>query len=235
MAIIGILGTPFNIIEEKPFWWNKVVYTRQGFIDVFQKLGHTAIIIPVDKPENVKQYIDIVDRVLLTGGSDVSPISYGEDPHPSLGVTNIERDLFEFAAIEEAMKQDKPVLGICRGMQIMNVYLGGTLYQDLNEANFAIKHLQAPTPQEYPSHSISVDVNSSLSFLPNHYMVNSFHHQGVKKLAPSLKAIAHAADGIVEAVEGKEKRLLGVQWHPEATWFNKKEDKEVFRYFAEDM
>lgn len=94
MAIIGILGTPYNTVEQSPFWWNKVSYTRQSFIDVFQDLGHTVIILPVDKTENIKNYLPLVDKIVLTGGADVSPYLYGEEPHAQLGTTDPIRDRF---------------------------------------------------------------------------------------------------------------------------------------------
>ncbi|WP_259685914.1 gamma-glutamyl-gamma-aminobutyrate hydrolase family protein [Lactococcus cremoris] len=94
MAIIGILGTPHNTVERSPFWWNKVSYTRQSFIDVFQELGHTVIVLPVDKTENIKNYLPLVDKIVLTGGADVSPYLYGEEPHAQLGTTDPIRDRF---------------------------------------------------------------------------------------------------------------------------------------------
>ena len=124
MAIIGILGTPYNTVEQSPFWWNKVSYTRQSFIDVFQDLGHTVIILPVDKTENIKNYLTLVDKIVLTGGADVSPYLYGEEPNAKLGTTDPIRDRFELATIKAALEANKPILGICRGLQLLNVYFG---------------------------------------------------------------------------------------------------------------
>ncbi len=111
MAIIGILGTPYNTVEQSPFWWNKVSYTRQSFIDVFQELGHTVIILPVDKTENIKNYLTLVDKIVLTGGADVSPYLYGEEPNAKLGTTDPIRDRFELATIKAALEANKPILG----------------------------------------------------------------------------------------------------------------------------
>ena len=232
MAIIGILGTPYNIVERSPFWWNKVSYTRQSFIDVFQELGHTVIILPVDQPENAKNYLKIVDKIVLTGGADISPHLYGEEPDSKLETTDPIRDHFEFAAIEAALEAKKPILGICRGLQLLNVYFGGTLYQDLSQTKSQIKHRQSPTPQEIPTHHVIVEKNSTLGFLPETYMVNSFHHQVVKDLGQGLRAIAHGTDGLVEAIENKEKQILAVQWHPECTWQTENFDKKIFEHFA---
>ncbi|MFC4651804.1 gamma-glutamyl-gamma-aminobutyrate hydrolase family protein [Lactococcus nasutitermitis] len=236
MSVIGILGTPYNIVEKSPFWWNKVTYTRQGFIDVLQELGHTVLIIPADKPENAKNLIHLVDKIVLTGGADISPQFYNEEPSPRLETTNPDRDAFEIAAIEAALAEKKAIFGVCRGIQILNVYFGGTLYQDLSDyPGTVVKHRQAPTPQEFPIHSVTVKQDSLLDFLPENYFVNSFHHQALKELAPCLTAIAHASDGIIEAVENKEKRVLAVQWHPECTWQTEKFDKQLFQFFAEKL
>lgn len=235
MAVIGIIGTPYNFVEKSPFWWNKVTYTRQAFVDVFQKLGHTAIIIPVGKPEEAKNYIPLVDKILLTGGSDIAPQFYGEEPDAALETTDYIRDKFELAMIDEALKADKAIFGICRGMQILNVYFGGNLYQNLTSKETSLRHRQATTPQNHPTHSVKINPESSLGFLPEHYMVNSYHHQAVKNLGSDLTAIAHATDGLVEAVENKEKRVLAVQWHPEGTWEDIPEELELFKYFTEKL
>ncbi|MCL2113006.1 gamma-glutamyl-gamma-aminobutyrate hydrolase family protein [Lactococcus protaetiae] len=235
MAIIGILGTPYNVIERSPFWWNKVSYTRQSFIDVFQDLGHTAIILPVDQPENAEKYMKLVDKIVLTGGADIAPRFYHEEPHQKLETTDPSRDAFELAAVKAAINENKAILGVCRGLQLLNVYFGGTLYQDLSQTSSDIKHRQSPTPQEIPTHHVTIKKNSSLGFLPEEYLVNSFHHQVIKDLGQDLTAIAHATDGFVEAIENTNKRILAVQWHPECTWQTEHFDKEIFRYFAEEL
>ncbi len=233
MAVIGILGTPYNIVERSPFWWNKVSYTRQSFIDVFQKLGHTVVILPVDDPENAKNYLALVDKIVLTGGADVSPYLYGEEPDCKLETTDPTRDAFELAAIKAALESNKPILGVCRGLQLLNVYFGGSLYQDLSQTTSQIKHRQSPTPQDIPTHHITVKKGSSLDFLPEKYLVNSFHHQVIKVLGQNLTAIAHGSDGFIEAIENKEKHILAVQWHPECTWHKIVFDQQIFEKFAE--
>lgn len=235
MSIIGILGAPHTFYDTHPVWENKVVFSRQSLIDVFQALGHTPLILPPGPPETAKDYVHLVDKIVLAGGSDVSPQLYNEEPHHLLQTVNPTRDAFELAALDAALKEKKAVLGICRGIQLINVYFGGTLYQDLSLSASTQKHWQLPTPQEIPTHSVRILKESSLHFLPEHYFVNSFHHQAIKQLAPELTAIAHAADGLVEAVENQEKRVLAVQWHPEGSWQTEKHDKEIFKYFAEEL
>ncbi|WEV45114.1 gamma-glutamyl-gamma-aminobutyrate hydrolase family protein [Streptococcaceae bacterium ESL0687] len=235
MAIIGIAGTTFNEMEEVPFHGNKVIYTRKGFVDVIQNLGHIPIIIPQDQPDKARDYMKLVDRLLLTGGEDVSPRFYGEEPLVKLGKIYPERDMFEFALIDEAVKQGKPILGICRGLQVLNVKFGGSLYQDISYSDSQIKHLQIPTKQIFSTHSVKIKEGSVLDFLSDDYWVNSFHHQAVKKLAPDFEEIAHASDNLVEAIYNKEKRILGIQWHPEATWDLSAGDKEIFSYFLNKL
>ncbi|MDH6364753.1 gamma-glutamyl-gamma-aminobutyrate hydrolase PuuD [Enterococcus sp. PF1-24] len=124
----------------------------------------------------------------IAGGQDVDPHLYNEVPHPKLLATNPARDTFEMTLVLEAIHQKKPIFAVCRGIHLLNVALGGTLYQDLSlYDNWQVKHNQVPTPPSFATHNITVDVNSRLSFLPENYRVNSFHHQAIKKLAPSLR------------------------------------------------
>ena len=235
MAVIGILGTPYTKIEQSPFWWNQVTYTRQGFVDAVQALGHDTIIIPVDRPDKAESYVKLVDGILLTGGSDVDPQFYGEEPHPLLEGIQPKRDLFEFAALDAAIKHKKAILGVCRGLQVINVHFGGSLYQDLSLSPASLKHRQSTTDQDVATHSISVKSDSLLSFLPEAFRVNSYHHQIVNRLAPNLREIATSADGVVEAVENREQRILAVQWHPETIWQKSQLDHEIFRTFIEEL
>lgn len=132
------------------------------------------------------------------------------------------------ALIKQILQAHKPILGICRGSQILNVALGGTLYQDLTTQNqrATIKHTQA-SPRQYPSHHVTITTNSHLEqLLGQHVYVNSRHHQAVKQAAPSLKVVATALDGIVETVEGDN--ILAVQWHPKNMWLDYSEQLQSF-------
>lgn len=158
---------------------------------------------------------------MLAGGQDVTPFLYGEEPHPKLGPTSIERDSFEMALVKEAIKQNKPIFTVCRGTQLLNVTLGGTLYQDLSQyPDWEVKHDMFPTVPDFGLHSITVKSDSTIAGLfGQRAQVNSYHHQAIKELAESLVPIAWSSDGIIEAVESREKntKILGVQWHPELT------------------
>ena len=153
MTTIGILGSQYLSTPELPFHQFPVTYTRTAFIDALQSVGATVIMIPIDRDlDKLADYIKLVDKVLLTGGEDVAPLFYGQDPHPLLGNINPERDRFEIAAIHEVIKQEKALLGVCRGHQLLNVALGGTLYQDVslyrNPEVATLKHMQACVPKQ---------------------------------------------------------------------------------------
>ncbi len=157
-----------------------------------------------------------LDAVLLTGGVDIHPSYYHENMSPYLGSYDFERDEFEMRLLEEAMKQGKPIFGICRGIQTINVYFGGSLYQDLShEREGALMHNQ-PGPVGTWGHELYLSADS---FLKGIYqdgdLVNSHHHQGIKKLGAHLKVAATAADGVIEAVSHDSYPLYAVQFHPE--------------------
>lgn len=166
--------------------------------------------------------VGCLDGLLLSGGSDLSPSYYGEEPDPELGPTIPERDAFEMALVGLALRRGIPIFGICRGLQVLNVALGGTLYQDLRSQREGdvLKHRQV-TPKWQPSHEVEVDRGTYISEVMGRDVakVNSYHHQGIKDVAEGLVVTARSADGVVEAVEARdlsERWLLGVQWHAEA-------------------
>ena len=164
-----------------------------------------------------------IDGLLLSGGSDLHPSYYGEEPTPELGVTLPERDAFEMDLLKEALELNVPVFGICRGLQVLNVALGGTLHQDLPSqlgADVSIAHRQQ-TPKWQWTHEVGAEKGSGVAEIMENtnLRVNSYHHQAVKELAEPLVATAWAADGVVEAVESpdlSERWIVGVQWHAEA-------------------
>lgn len=160
-----------------------------------------------------------IDALLLTGGEDLDPSWYGASPSPALGDVDRERDLFELALFAAGRQRGMPILGICRGIQLINVALGGTLWQDLpGERPSEIEHDRRDA-RSVRTHGISVEAGSRAAAALGRTMmdVNSFHHQGIRELAQPLRASGWAKDGLIEAVEGasEEPWLLAVQWHPE--------------------
>lgn len=193
-----------------------------GYMQGLEAAGGIGTMLPLtDDAAVLKSIIDRVDGVLLTGGNDVAPALYGEQKETFCGENDPLRDRMETRLIELALQADKPVFGICRGLQILNVVLGGTLYQDLKtQTGTEIIH-SMDKPYERTVHEVTVLPDTPLAELygPGSLAVNSRHHQGIKGLAPALRAQAVAPDGLVEAVYLPEYRFVqAVQWHPEHRW-----------------
>ena len=187
-----------------------------------------------DTAEAVAELCSMARGIVLTGGSDVLPGLFGEEPHPKLGAVNPVRDRFELALARAAMQADLPVLAICRGMQVLNVAAGGGLIQDIESCVPGAHAHRVTAPRWLPTHSVSVVPGSILwkIFRRDSIMVNSFHHQAVHPVAPGFEVSARASDGVVEAIEKAGSRfMVGVQWHPEALAGKDPEALNVFREF----
>ncbi|MEK3933687.1 gamma-glutamyl-gamma-aminobutyrate hydrolase family protein [Sporosarcina sp. FSL W7-1349] len=181
--------------------------------------GGLPFIIPADVEQEAEQAASLLDGLVLTGGKDIDPQCYGEEPHPKLGEVSPARDRMEIALVGQMKAADKPILGICRGIQLLNVAFGGDLFQDVEGQmdRPVLQHAQR-APRSHPSHTVKLESGSVLEEIVGEPLlqVNSFHHQSVKRVAASLRISAFSNDGIVEAIEGREGNfLLGVQWHPE--------------------
>ena len=169
--------------------------------------------------ERCDQALDMVDGLMLIGGGDIEGKHLGAENHPKAKFFNPLRDEFELAIIKLAAQRKMPMLGICRGLQIMNVALGGSLYQDINdEQGTDFDHHRELTP-DLPVHAVSIASESCLAFIlgTTSVSVNSVHHQAVSQPAPGFNPVAWAPDGVIEAAEscGDSGFMLGVQWHPE--------------------
>lgn len=180
--------------------------------------GGIPIVIPTTGDiEIIKEQLNLIDGLILSGGPDINPIYYGEDFKEKIGVISPERDDNEIKILKEFLKTEKPILGICRGHQLLNVYFGGTLYQDLSYFEMEpLKHRQDLYP-ELEIHNVAIEKNSILENLYGESIrTNSFHHQAINKLGEGFKVIARSSDGIVEAIEKIDHKFcLGIQWHPE--------------------
>lgn len=208
--IIGISG---NIITDSSgnFAGYHRAYVNDDYIDSVVQNGGIPLMIPLNEDkEIVREQVRAVDAILLSGGQDVSPLNYNEEPSPKLGETFPQRDQFDFQLIQYAMEENKPILGICRGIQIINTYFGGSLYQDLSDfENKVIMHNQAKNPQ-LPTHTVTIERNSKLFeiFKEEKLLTNSFHHQAVKEVGKGLAVTARTSDGIIEAIEHRDYPFL---------------------------
>lgn len=192
------------------------------YVERVVEAGGLPLLLPVVDPDRAEAYLDLADGLLLIGGDDVDPSLYGAEPHPALGAVDLARDRFELALLRVAMARDLPTLGVCRGVQVMNVALGGTLWQDLpSEFSGALAHAGAYDA----SHDVDVVPGSRLAAILGigssgaggaRVAVNSHHHQALRRVAPTLAVTARSPDGVVEASELPSQRFfVGVQWHPE--------------------
>lgn len=212
--VIGISST----------WGNGVsTSVPSDYVEAVFAAGGVPLVIPVTHDKEIlSRTLDCVDAVIMTGGEDIDPLKwYNEEPVPAQGQIAPERDEFDIMLIRMAVERGKPLLGICRGHQMLNVAFGGTLYQDIPsqvKSTGPVKHNQN-APRHYGTHTIIIEEGSLLyqQVGKKEIAVNSFHHQAVKDLAPGFKITARSKDGVVEAIEKTGSgKVFGVQFHPEA-------------------
>ena len=193
---------------------------KNAYVNAIIQAGGLPIILPVGIEEDVGQFAELIDGLLLTGGGDIDPTLFGEEPHPLLGEVEPQRDTVELDLFKEVLALNKPILGVCRGIQVINLAFGGNMYQDIyaqNRGDF-LQHSQKG-PRTHASHFVQVEKDSLLASITktNQIKVNSFHHQAVKDVPKPLRIIGTASDGVIEAIESTVHNfVLGVQWHPEA-------------------
>jgi len=197
--------------------------TLHTYIEAVLGAGGLPVLIPLTVTgDDLRELYQRLDGVLLPGGCDIDPAHFGETRSPQLGAVDVERDRSELSVAQLALADGKPLLGVCRGMQVMNVALGGTLYQDLpSEYPAALERHAHPVkefPREHLAHPVRVAEDSRLARVLGAPMVqvNSRHHQAIKQVGAGLVVVAQAPDGVIEGVEKPDHPFaLGVQWHPE--------------------
>jgi gamma-glutamyl-gamma-aminobutyrate hydrolase PuuD len=181
-----------------------------------EQAGGVAVLLPPSHPRHAATALGGVDGLLLSGGADVDPDRYGAARHPRTDITRTDRDAWEVALLEAALDRDLPVLAVCRGMQVLNVALGGDLIQHLPEELGTDQH--RPVAGEHGRHHVDLAADSRLARIVGRRVeIATYHHQGVGALGKGLTACGWADDGVVEAVELADRTwVFGVQWHPEA-------------------
>jgi putative glutamine amidotransferase len=231
--IIGITAS----FEEQ----HKIVITRH-YSDWILRVGGLPMIIPyVEDTDVIRGYIDEIDGLLLSGGGDIDPTLFGEEPHPGLGNITPERDKLEVSLSQEMMKRNKPILAICRGAQILNIAAGGTMYQDIHlqfpsENRYQLLQHSQHAPTWHPTHHVEIEQGSQLHRIlgMDQCKTNSFHHQAIKDPAPGFSIVGKSKDRIIEAIESKEHYyIIGVQWHPECKNAEDQVSERLFSSFVQ--
>ncbi|MBM7619632.1 putative glutamine amidotransferase [Bacillus tianshenii] len=190
------------------------------YIQAVIQAGGIPVILPIGGVDSdTAKLADKLDGLVLSGGGDIDPMLFGEEPHPHLGTVSPGRDIFEMAIIEKMLASNKPILAICRGIQILNIAIGGDMYQDIysQKDESLLQHSQKAA-RSHLSHYVIANENSLLAEIAGQtkFKVNSYHHQAVRNVPDPFIVSARSSDGIIEAIESVRHRfVLGVQWHPE--------------------
>ena len=227
-----VIGVMPLVDEDKESLW-----MLPGYFDGIMEAGGIPIMLPLsDDSDMLVQCAEMCDGFLFTGGQDVSPKIYGESPLDDSVVCCAARDAMEGIILRYALEKDKSVLGICRGIQLINASLGGTLFQDLpKQYPSSVEHHQKQ-PYSEPAHRVNVLKGTPLYELlgKEELAVNTVHHQAVKDVSPELEKMAVSEDGIVEAVYHPQHRFIwAVQWHPEYSHVKDADSRKIFQRFVE--
>ncbi len=228
-----VIGLTCHLREHNAF----SVFVKEYIDSVFAAGGIPVCIPPIEDEGDFDTYIGMLDGILFTGGADVSPVCYGEEPLREINYIAPYRDHSELGLFKRAYEKNVPIFGICRGNQLINVALGGTLYQDINrQMPDSYGHYPEDTPSNELYHSVNILEGSRLKGIMGEekLYVNSFHHQAVKVLGTNLKVAALSKDNIIEGIEAVDERyLLGVQWHPECLTKKYPEFLKLFKSFVD--
>lgn len=195
-------------------------YVTDAYIQSIKSAGGLPLILPLIKSKTIiRDYVSLCDGFLFCGGGDITPLLFGQEPDYGIGETDIGVDLFQIRMMKEIIDSEKPVLAICRGMQILNVACGGTIFQDLERVDFVtINHMQTSNSRRDISHKVMFTSKTRMhKLLGDFAFTNSFHHQAIDRLGSGLIVSGTTGDDIIEAIEMPSHTfVVGVQWHPES-------------------
>lgn len=210
-------------------------YLKRQYFQAVLNAGGVPVLLPnVEHEGAAESLIDVIDGLLITGGADIHPGYFGQKPHKKLSRTTAARDKFELQAISLALKKEIPILGVCRGLQVLNVSFGGTLYQDLSCIPRRILRHTDPGQTGKVFHKVEVSRGSKLHRITGRSSieVNSSHHQAIDVPGEGLRATAFSTDGVIEGIEHADfDFVIGVQWHPESI-YRRTHSKRLFRVFV---
>ncbi|MEF9946383.1 MAG: gamma-glutamyl-gamma-aminobutyrate hydrolase family protein [Lachnospiraceae bacterium] len=210
-------------------------YVSNAYIQAIKRCGGLPLVIPAVKSnEALGLYSQLCDGFLFCGGGDITPLLFKEEPQSGLLETNITLDVFQIRLMKQVLQVNKPVLAICRGLQVLNVACGGTLYQDIeNQPGNNINHMQASLSRRDVSHKVCATSGSRLQHIIGDFAyTNSFHHQAVAKVGDGLIITGKTSDDTIEALEmPNHSFVLGVQWHPECMYQTTPQMKDIFLSF----
>ncbi len=206
LVLTGMRGVPRHALSEM-------------YVACVNDAGGLPFMLPNVAPDYAAAYLSRIDGLLMSGGLDVDPMFYDQEPRREMGKMDRVRDIFELALMRGAIEAGIPILAICRGIQVLNVACGGTLIQDIpSQVEGAIKHEQDALRQDAVGHAVDIEAGSKLAEIVGNtrVRVNSFHHQAVDRVAEGFVVTARTADGVIEGIEDpKHPYCVGVQWHPE--------------------
>ena len=213
-------------------FFDKKQFVTDTYIQAIKSAGGLPIILPLVKSKSIiKDYISLCDGFLFCGGEDITPLLFGEEPNYGIGRTDISLDLFQIRLMKSALESQKPILAICRGMQILNVACGGTIIQDLEQTNLEIiNHMQNSHSRRDISHKVFFKSKTRMQqLLGNFAYTNSFHHQAIDRVGDGLIVSGSTGDNIIEAIEmPSHPMVIGVQWHPENMYDSSSNMKQLF-------
>jgi len=236
-----LIGIPCRSDGSMIYEGRRINAQNSSYVRAIINAGGVPFLIPLEARDDVLRILfEQANGILLTGGGDIAPHFFGETPHPSLDDVQSARDELEFALVRWALEEGKPLFGICRGIQVMNVAAGGSLYQDIaSQCPRANRHdffYSSNYPRDFLAHQVAVEPDSRLGATSGNdpLPVNSLHHQAIKQVPSLFRIVAHSPDGIIEGIEVPHHPFaVGVQWHPEELVARQEAAQRLFLAFVE--